>query len=287
MRPHLRCNAMATLFVEQLANLDFALLDPERGLVGETYLMDLELSGELDAQGMVLDFGRVKREVRAAAEALVDHKLLVPAAHPALHIQPGQVVLGLVGGGEIEVCSPDIAFCRLPAMAVTVETVADAVSAAVRAVVPDNVDAVRVQLQPEAIDGAYYHYCHGLRKHDGDCQRIAHGHRSRLKITRAGERDPALEGQWAERWNNRFLATVDDELAAQRPGHRRFGYDAPQGRFEIELPEGQIDVIPGDTTVECLAAYIAGTLAAQQGQAVTVRAYEGLRKGALASAEPA
>ena len=113
---------MATLFVEQLANLDFALLDPERGLVGETYLMDLELSGELDAQGMVLDFGRVKREVRAAAEALVDHKLLVPAAHPALHIQPGQVVLGLVGGGEIEVCSPDIAFCRLPAMAVTVET---------------------------------------------------------------------------------------------------------------------------------------------------------------------
>ena len=98
---------MATLFVEQLANLDFALLDPERGLVGETYLMDLELSGELDAQGMVLDFGRVKREVRAAAEALVDHKLLIPAAHPALDIQPGQVVLGLVGGGEIEPPSRD------------------------------------------------------------------------------------------------------------------------------------------------------------------------------------
>ena len=35
---------MATLFVHRLTNLDFAYLDAERGLVGETWLMDVELS---------------------------------------------------------------------------------------------------------------------------------------------------------------------------------------------------------------------------------------------------
>lgn len=277
---------MATLFVEELANLDFAFLDPVRGLVGETYVMDLELSGELDAQGMVLDFGRVKREVRDAAEALIDHKLVVPLEHPALAEEQGRVVLALADGGEIEVFSPDTAFCRLPAKAVTIEAVAQAVSAAVRAVVPENVADVRVTLNPETIDGARYHYCHGLRKHDGDCQRIAHGHRSRLKIFRGGARDPKLEAAWAARWNERFLATVEDELSARRPDHRRFGYDAPQGRFEIELPSARIDAVPGDTTVECLAAFIARELADETGEVISVRAYEGLRKGALADAAP-
>ena len=277
---------MATLFVEELANLDFAYLDPQRGLVGETYLLDLELTGDLDAQGMVLDFGRVKREIRDAAERLVDHKLVVPAQSPAVAYDASvnRVLLTLVAGGMIEVVCPSQALCLIDAGQVGIDTVAAAVREVVRGQVPGNVSDVDVVLRPEQIDGAWYHYRHGLRKHDGDCQRIAHGHRSRIRIERAGRRDEGLERAWAARWNDHFLATGSDELPAQRVAHRRFGYDAPQGHFELELPASLVDILPTDTTVEQLAEFTATTLAGQLGEPVAVRAYEGVRKGARAMA---
>ena len=37
---------MARLFIEQLCAVDFARLDGERGLLGDTWLLDVELEGE-------------------------------------------------------------------------------------------------------------------------------------------------------------------------------------------------------------------------------------------------
>ena len=54
---------MATLFVENLTVADFSYLHSKRGMVGESWLVDLELSGELDDQGMVFDFGHIKNLV--------------------------------------------------------------------------------------------------------------------------------------------------------------------------------------------------------------------------------
>jgi len=52
---------LTTLFVKKLTNIDFSYLDVERGMVGESWLIDIELTGELDDQGMVVDFGIVKK----------------------------------------------------------------------------------------------------------------------------------------------------------------------------------------------------------------------------------
>ena len=52
------------LFVDQFTNVDFSYLDAERGLVGETWLANITLEGALDEQGMVHDFGHIKKILR-------------------------------------------------------------------------------------------------------------------------------------------------------------------------------------------------------------------------------
>jgi 6-pyruvoyl-tetrahydropterin synthase len=70
------------LFVDNLTNIDFSYLCPKRGLVGETWLANVELAGELDEQGMICDFGIVKKILRNWLEHRIDHCLLVPANSP-------------------------------------------------------------------------------------------------------------------------------------------------------------------------------------------------------------
>ena len=65
------------LFVEQLTNVDFSYLDLSRGIVGETWWASAILEGALDEQGMVCDFGTVKKVLRNWMDDEIDHRLLI------------------------------------------------------------------------------------------------------------------------------------------------------------------------------------------------------------------
>ena len=65
--------------------------------------------------------------------------------------------------------------------------------------------------------------------------------------------------------------------------HIGFGYEALQGRFEMLMPRGECEVIPADSTVECLAQYIADQLKGDWPDSnFKVFAFEGVGKGAIA-----
>jgi len=282
---------MACLFVEQLTVLDFSRLDRARGLVGESWIMDLELEGALDAQSMVVDFGAAKRLAREAAEAFADHKLLVPARCGWLEIgesaASGEVRIEAPAAG-VRLRSPGVAVCRLDAPEITMPALAARLQACVAAVMPDNVAEVRVALREESIAGACYHYSHGLKRHAGNCQRIAHGHRSRVEVQVEGRRNEHWERYWAQRWKDIYLGSQEDVVAESEFGGRpawRFSYRAQQGEFELEIWRERCELVPADTTVECLAEYMAAELSRLDPEAAfRVRAYEGVQKGAIAEA---
>jgi hypothetical protein len=183
--------------------------------------------------------------------------------------------------------SPGEAVCVLETAAVTMPVLQAALEECVAAVMPANVRAVRVALREEEVPGAYYHYSHGLKHHAGNCQRIAHGHRSRIQVYADDCRNDHWERYWADRWRDIYLGSAEDMVAETTLGDRpawRFAYQAGQGEFELELWRERCELVPADTTVECLAAYVAQELARLSPDTrFRVWAYEGINKGAVAA----
>ena len=279
---------MTTLFVEQLTVIDASYLCPRRGLVGESWIVDLELEGALDEQSMVLDFGSVKKQLKRAIDEGPDHTLIVPLHYPAQQtatLEDGRVrTLFMSAVGGIEHTAPAGALTLLEAPEVTTDALIAHLAPKLAAAVPANVARIGLTLRHEAIEGASYHYTHGLRKHRGNCQRIAHGHRSRLVIRVDGARDGTLEQEWAERFRDIYHYTGAHVIADD--GERlSLAYTAPEGEFELVLPKARCYLLgeETDSTVEEIAEHLAARVAAARpGHRIEVRAFEGVMKGAIA-----
>ena len=283
---------MATLFVENLTVADFSYLHPKRGMVGESWLVDLELTGDLDHQGMVFDFGHIKKRIKQIIDDNVDHRLLVPvdSEHATVSERDNNTSLEwLYRGGTIRMVAPSESLLLMSGPEVSKANLTLFLMDLVQQVVPDNVAEVRIVLREEDTGTApFYHYSHGLKKHDGNCQRIAHGHRSGIHIFENGRRSRYWEKLWADRWEDIYLGTEEDlegTYYIEEIPHHRFRYDAPQGHFELVIPEDHCYLVDTDTTVEQLAAHIAEQLATEApGKHFRVRAFEGIGKGAIAEA---
>ncbi|MFV8783272.1 6-pyruvoyl trahydropterin synthase family protein [Microbulbifer sp. SA54] len=276
------------LFVDSLTNVDFSYLDHCRGIVGETWLANAALDGALDHQGMVVDFGIVKKTLRNWLDTELDHRLLVPTGSPHLSLSRDgdtvDITWQLDSGDTVTVSGPAQAFALVEAGEITAESVAGWCVQQLAGVFPTSVDKLSLTFSTEVIDTPYYHYSHGLKKHDGNCQRIAHGHRSQIRIDVDGKRSSELEAEWAARWADIYLGTREDLQQAQGD-QLHFAYSARQGAFTLSIPANRCEILECDTTVEQLAQYIAATLAGSNpGAEITVRAYEGIGKGAVATA---
>ncbi|MEM1188364.1 MAG: 6-carboxytetrahydropterin synthase [Pseudomonadota bacterium] len=279
---------MAKLFVDNLTVMDFSFLDRERGVVGESWIVDIELTGELDEQGMVFDFGHVKKQIKKFIDAQADHRLLVPIASPGCRTRVAgdelAIEFPLASGGIIRHSSPRDAVLLLTADAVDAAQLAVDLQTQLLSLLPENVQDVVIRLRPEAIQGAYFHYTHGLQKHQGQCQRIAHGHRSRIVIEVDGTRSSTLESQWAKTLADSYIATdhhIVEIFDHNGIEHVQLAYTAAQGDFAISLPRAQVFTMPGVSTVENIAIHLAEQVAGNEPGSVLVKAFEGVGKGAF------
>lgn len=273
------------LFVDRLSNVDFSYLCPLRGLVGETWLASIQLTGALDQQGMICDFGHVKKYLRDWLEDTLDHRLLIPTQCPQVSLESAQQQTGVrmqTAQGLIWCQAPSQAMTAIDSPEITPDTVAHWCLQHLEGQFGDSVGQIELQLAPETIQGPYYHYSHGLKKHLGDCQRIAHGHRSTIKIWRNGELCQNTMANWAKKWADIYIATQED-CYFKAENELGFRYQAQQGEFTLHLPRHQCYLIDTDTTVEYLALHIAQKLQEEHPEDhFVVKAYEGIGKGALA-----
>lgn len=276
------------LFVEHLTTIDSAYLHPEHGLVGESWMVDITLDGILDAQSMVMDFADVKRTLKFVIDESIDHTLIMPQLSSQLVLDNHKdhlVAKWNFGKNEwLEHRSPHQAVTLLKSDTVDDASIITHLQQLLAPHVPDGVKNIIIELRTEQTIDPTYHYVHGLKKHGGNCQRIAHGHRSRIHIARDGKRDSALEKAWAKDWATAYIGTRED-IEREENGMTHFAYRSDQGEFRLVYPTPRCRLIDTDSTVECIATYIAQTLKKQHATAsIAVRAYEGVQKGAIAEA---
>jgi len=291
------------LFVNDLTVIDFSYCCKQRGIVGESWIVDVLLDGELNEMSMVLDFGIVKKQIKAIIDEAVDHKLLVPtqtdfAEFNVSSDNEGHKYLDFVSErATYYLQSPSCAFAKIESDSITIDSVTEHLIGIIMKELPGNVKGLQIVLRPEQIDGFYYHYTHGLKLHDGNCQRIAHGHRSKIQLFLGDVRNISLEKQWCERWEDIYIASEDDEITVEKvqlsetaklaltDSFKCYAYTAPQGRFDIAVEKHVLEVVDCDSTVELLADFVARQLKKDhQNDTVKVIGYEGVAKGAIAYA---
>lgn len=285
------------LFVNDLTVMDFSYLCPKRGMVGESWIVDVILDGELNEESMVQDFGHVKKNLKRLIDEYVDHKLLVPAEYSGsevIHDDDSEQVearFTCIDGRSIMLHCPAEAYAFVYSDEINMESVGVYLKEVLATHLPENVENITLHLREEVINSPYYHYTHGLKKHDGNCQRIAHGHRSRIDIILDGKVCVESQQYWADRWADIYIATREDEIAysdrklkgqvSNDADYYCFAYESSQGYFELLIPKSECEVIETDSTVECLAQYL---LEEQKKRtpdgACQVIAYEGVGKGA-------
>ena len=291
------------LFVNDLTVIDFSYLCKVRGIVGESWIVDVLLDGGLNEQSMVLDFAIVKKQIKAIIDEAVDHKLLLPILETSIlladsdHHDGHQTIDFLSDRASYHLQSPACAFASIDCLTITTESLVAHLNKIIMDELPSNVQGLSLTLRAENIPSDFYHYTHGLKLHDGNCQRIAHGHRSTIQIFVDNKRDNELEKLWCDRWQDIYIASeadridkADIELSSSAAkyitsDHQYFSYTAPQGRFDIAVNQKVLDVVDCDSTVELLADFILRTLKSTQpsvaNKQVKVVAYEGVGKGAI------
>lgn len=272
------------LFVEHVTHIDCGVLDMDTGLRGATWLVDAVLTGARGDDGMLLDFGPAKKQLKAEIDALVDHRLLVPTRAAGLEFTGDGIDFTTRRGDRYRYAGPETAITLFDAETIEPGALARWLEERVAPRMPANVQSLAIQLTPESIAGPAYDYTHGLAAHDGNCQRLAHGHRCRLAVTIDGVDRSDIAHAWAQDWQGVFIGHRADLTAPEDAERLSFGYHAPQGEFALEIAAERCVVLDGPPTVENIADHIATELAARHpGRLVEVRAYEGVGKGAIAT----
>lgn len=290
------------LFVNDLTVIDFSYLDIHRGIVGESWIVDVALIGHLNEQNMVLDFGVVKSQIKRIIDEEFDHKLHIPEDSGAIisnhHGEDNQDIIFRLDSDElIYMSAPPSAYCFSPTHKVTIEELLPVVRSTVMLHMPENVKDIKITLRPEQIDSQYYHYSHGLKKHDGNCQRIVHGHRSKITVLKDGQSVKDWQSYWAQRWQDIYLGSEDDldntlcqkfcqQHQLKPDDYYAFAYSASQGEFQLVVPKRISDLMDRDSTVECIAEFMAEHIKRHHPKGnYEVHAYEGVSKGAIAFTE--
>ena len=296
-----------TLFVNDIDRIDCALFDPSIGIVGQSWFVDVEITGSLDENGFVYDFSHLKKLVKAVLKNSLDHALLIPIMSTHVHYQESnqgeiwnlKAKTKLTGAcSDWEYKCPKGAVYPVRTIKVTKEVLEQECAKLIRHRLPPTIQRVAVNLRPESSKAtdAFFRYTHGITNHEGLCQRLFHGHRSRIEVEVAGERRHDLEqfiahdifGSIVHVASLNQVIESSVELQPRKKAKEifpvRLSFEGSLGHYEACVPSNRLFLVAEETSIEFIARELAVLIAekTQLQSGIRVRCFEGIGKGAVA-----
>lgn len=296
---------IGSLFLNDITKLDCALFDLGTGISGSSWHVDVTLSGILDANGFVYDFSLLKNLVRQTLKTSVDHALVIPVGSQS--VQYTEIPNGehwtlesrsKVGSAPIkwEYTCPKGAVYPIRCLSLTPSVIEQELGRLLKHRLPGTITDIRVKLRSEVISPteAVFRYTHGIAGHQGLCQRLFHGHRSRIEIYVGEDRRADLEHFVV---GEIFAATVHFAtpeqlkntapwpLSTRGPAGQTVSLDfkGTLGQYSANLPADHVFLVDQETSIECVSRSIAQAVRKKLPKAEVIRAvcYEGIGKGGV------
>ncbi len=277
-----------SLFVDQVTILDFAYLGEDGRAHGESYFVSAELKGTLDEQGFVLDFGRAKKLLKQQIDECLDHRLALSEVQLA----------------QLTKAAPYFYQCPREALAIFASPTVDMASTTlyleekIRPLLGPNIESLKITLEPESRfdHHAHFRYTHGLKLHDGNCQRLIHGHKNIIEVFVNKMKNPELEAELAKLFDDVHFTTQSNLPEYRGPLNIRncesqdstlIQYRSSQGDFVAQWPVKDLIVLAQEPSIENITRMAWEYLRHQHGDlpGLAVHGYEGLQKGAIVCAE--
>ncbi len=299
----------STIFLNDVVKVDCAVFDPSKGVLGQSYRADVTLTGNIGANGFVYDFSKIKALVRDVLKSSIDHALVMPINSQQVQFR-GMENLGkdkfewwsmkskakAEQDFDWEYRGPTGAVFPTRSVAVTRQALEQEVIRSLKHRLPQEISHIHVALREEEVDAteAVFRYTHGISGHDGMCQRLLHGHRSRIQVMVGEERRPDLEHYIVRDvlGSNVHIATPKQFKSAVIPPGTRgktkepvvLAYDAANGHFEAVLPADRVFSVEHETSIECVALELAKLIKREENTSERVKVIlcEGIDKGAIA-----
>ena len=171
---------------------------------------------------------------------------------------------------------------------ITPESVAFEVKRLVRHRLPELVSNVEVSLRKEKGDcsDTFFKYTHGISGHQGLCQRLFHGHRSKIEIFVADEKRIDLEQYVAHDLfgSNVHIACEDQVIDDSNKDYVVLGFTGTLGYYEGNIPRKQLFMVKKQTSIETITKALCEIIHEKTGlSGIKVLCYEGIDKGAIAT----
>jgi 6-pyruvoyl-tetrahydropterin synthase len=279
---------LSSLFIKDADRIDSATWEPGVGIKGQSWHVDVSISGSLDDNGFIYDFSLLKKSVKTALKETLDHALLIPknSAEISISHKDGRV---MVREGGLSFDGPSQSVYLLPCDRVDTACIEAEFNKILKARLPDRVLLVQTTLREEnCSEGEFFHYTHGITGHEGRCQRLFHGHRSLVEVFVNRQKRRDLEKILAESLFKGSIHFADEsQISSIENGFVNVEYAATEGLFKGSIPQSQVFMIDKGTSIETLVEFFASSLEKDiaKGDLLEVFGYEGIGKGAVASRE--
>ena len=281
-----------SLFLNSFTSIDIAYFEKKEGLLGDSFLVDLFIEGSLDEQGFVFDFSPLKKQAKKIIDQFADHVLILPTLNPNLKIKKNneQILTTLFQcerWGKIFYEAPLSSFFHLKSVNFSIDTFAKDINQLIfswlmsNPLVSKRIKKTKIILkrQKKENNASTYYYTHGLKKHNGNCQRMGHGHQGILMIYENNKRSNFLEKKITTLFSNIHICDKNSTLLNNN--HYTISYQATQGKFKLILPQKKCLLLEEAPTIEHITHFTIQYLKKKNPHTkYKVIMYEGINKGA-------